>query len=629
MITGQDLSNIPKGKRPGPKRTPCPHCGLVDCSHCRCPGTPLCCHAGKMCGNHRYRRRLVCNPCEKNRIKYQTSYAKYTGMPLPMSDVMSESRSMSESFPSSFQNDNSMMPSSYDECDNSQMLFPGSFSNTDDVLNDMSRSSSVDISMDNNFFSPRESGSTSQLIEDYYYPNNTQFNSDNYSTNDSCQNNISQENQHFSFSQQTPSSMVTIAEDSVILPPVTVQSMDLKRRHCIYICTAHETNPFGFIMINPNSDTLRYVRKYIETHYEDTINRTQFVFVNIQGHVIMDDKEPKILCWKESELRQTKSFNQYTNNEEIREFRCLYILTIPKHISEKIQDNLAKMLSPPISSSSSSTPSSSMSYNSSNIMNTPKQISTTVSPIINTISSSHKISTRNNNDMYNMNSNMYMNNNNMNNMNNNMNVNNMNNNMNVNNMNNNMNVNNMSNMNNMNNNNNMNGMSQYINSNSDDIPMEMDASNTIQLDMNASSDIYPKTEISISDFIPNNNSNSLYSSPSSNLNLQSYSIDNSMNINDTNILNTRGNQEGYSDFSMNNISFPHLISESPLPTPLPTPINTPRPSISRPSINRPSIQTQKPNNLFTPSSCTSIYNSYVNNNMNNHSNRHHNHMFSV
>ena len=91
MITGQEDTRIPKNKRPGPKRSPCPHCGLTDCSHCRCPGTPLCCHEGKMCTNHRYRRRLVCNPCEKNRIKYQTHYA--TSMKSHADDASAADRS--------------------------------------------------------------------------------------------------------------------------------------------------------------------------------------------------------------------------------------------------------------------------------------------------------------------------------------------------------------------------------------------------------------------------------------------------------------------------------------------------------------------------------------------------------
>lgn len=59
------------GKRPGPRLSACQWCGKVSCSHCRCTGQVNCSHApGEMCKNPRYKRRLVCNPCEKNKLKY-------------------------------------------------------------------------------------------------------------------------------------------------------------------------------------------------------------------------------------------------------------------------------------------------------------------------------------------------------------------------------------------------------------------------------------------------------------------------------------------------------------------------------------------------------------------------------
>lgn len=86
-------------------------------------------------------------------------------------------------------------------------------------------------------------------------------------------------------------------DDSVIhLPPLNIspaqikQNQDYKHRHIVYICTAQNITPFGYIFVDPNNDSLRYVRKYIEHHYADEINRSEFVFVNLQGHVIMDDK---------------------------------------------------------------------------------------------------------------------------------------------------------------------------------------------------------------------------------------------------------------------------------------------------------------------------------------------------
>ena len=59
-------------KRPGPRLSACQWCGKVSGNHCRCTGQANCNHApGEMCKNQRYKRRLVCNPCEKNKLKYR------------------------------------------------------------------------------------------------------------------------------------------------------------------------------------------------------------------------------------------------------------------------------------------------------------------------------------------------------------------------------------------------------------------------------------------------------------------------------------------------------------------------------------------------------------------------------
>eukprot|EP00941_MAST-03F_sp_MAST-3F-sp1_P001423 g1423.t1 len=60
----------PKGK-PGPIPKVCPWCGSTDCRHCHCPGYPDCPHEGGMCSRPRYRRRLVCNPCEKHKCLWK------------------------------------------------------------------------------------------------------------------------------------------------------------------------------------------------------------------------------------------------------------------------------------------------------------------------------------------------------------------------------------------------------------------------------------------------------------------------------------------------------------------------------------------------------------------------------
>lgn len=62
--------SISKTKKPGPRPTACLWCNSTDCNHCRCTGQVGCGHKkGEMCPNPRYKRRLVCNSCEKNKLR--------------------------------------------------------------------------------------------------------------------------------------------------------------------------------------------------------------------------------------------------------------------------------------------------------------------------------------------------------------------------------------------------------------------------------------------------------------------------------------------------------------------------------------------------------------------------------
>lgn len=59
-----------RSKKPGPRPTACMWCGSTECTHCRCSGQTGCNHKkGEMCPNPRYKRRLVCNSCEKNKLR--------------------------------------------------------------------------------------------------------------------------------------------------------------------------------------------------------------------------------------------------------------------------------------------------------------------------------------------------------------------------------------------------------------------------------------------------------------------------------------------------------------------------------------------------------------------------------
>lgn len=64
-------------KKPGPRPSDCPWCNTPNCNHCRCPGYPKCDHApNTLCSRPRYKRRLVCNPCEKHKLTKTTKKNK-------------------------------------------------------------------------------------------------------------------------------------------------------------------------------------------------------------------------------------------------------------------------------------------------------------------------------------------------------------------------------------------------------------------------------------------------------------------------------------------------------------------------------------------------------------------------
>ena len=58
-------------RKPGPRRSTCRWYASTTCTHCHCDGYEGCDHApGKMCSRARYKRRLVCNPCEKHKLNH-------------------------------------------------------------------------------------------------------------------------------------------------------------------------------------------------------------------------------------------------------------------------------------------------------------------------------------------------------------------------------------------------------------------------------------------------------------------------------------------------------------------------------------------------------------------------------
>ena len=70
LKTKLNVNKIGDVRRPGPKPSKCPWCDESPCTHCHCGGYDGCSHAvGEMCSRSRYKRRLVCNPCEKHKLK--------------------------------------------------------------------------------------------------------------------------------------------------------------------------------------------------------------------------------------------------------------------------------------------------------------------------------------------------------------------------------------------------------------------------------------------------------------------------------------------------------------------------------------------------------------------------------
>ncbi len=74
-----------RGRKPGPRPKVCPWCVPPPgekCTHCHCLGYEGCTHPpGTMCPRPRYKRRLVCNPCEKHKLKFSKFHRGGSGRP--------------------------------------------------------------------------------------------------------------------------------------------------------------------------------------------------------------------------------------------------------------------------------------------------------------------------------------------------------------------------------------------------------------------------------------------------------------------------------------------------------------------------------------------------------------------
>lgn len=67
-------------RKPGPRPVPCRWCNKVNCNHCQCAGYGKCDHKqGEQCSRQRYKRRLVCNPCEKHKLRTELANGPSSG----------------------------------------------------------------------------------------------------------------------------------------------------------------------------------------------------------------------------------------------------------------------------------------------------------------------------------------------------------------------------------------------------------------------------------------------------------------------------------------------------------------------------------------------------------------------
>lgn len=71
FVTAHPSTVRPSRRKPGPRRSACKWCGSSSCTHCQCDGYAGCTHGAKQqCPRSRYKRRLVCNPCEKHKLDH-------------------------------------------------------------------------------------------------------------------------------------------------------------------------------------------------------------------------------------------------------------------------------------------------------------------------------------------------------------------------------------------------------------------------------------------------------------------------------------------------------------------------------------------------------------------------------
>ena len=282
-----------KGKRPGPRAKLCPWCQTTSCRHCHCKGYDGCSHApGEPCDRERYKRRLVCNRCEKSKLNY---HKKLQGLPVKCEKVPKKNKTKKKMSRNEKNDIDSISP---------EIVAPGDeIPPFDDVLggigldgSDKTFGTTMDLNAD---MDPRYPSLDLEDLHDLL---------DDFDDADvgSLEPELILRSPHPTSTEESPikkgktrkrgDDYEEEIENSSIVVPGT-QDDNIPRAHTMHLNVKHNKESFGVVPVNRDFDKLTYVRKYIQKRLLHELDHRKFKFLTREGAVVKREDESELIAW--------------------------------------------------------------------------------------------------------------------------------------------------------------------------------------------------------------------------------------------------------------------------------------------------------------------------------------------
>ena len=346
---------IVRAKKPGPRAKDCPWCDQPNCRHCHCPGFEGCGHKpGETCSQDRYKRRLVCNPCEKHKLNY---HRKLKGLP---PKVKKKRRRKPKKGKKSIEEESRLYPLD---------LMPGrggnrgvegidltspefSTSPSDDLLgghgfgdvlgglglnatdpfgattgsSDKYGSGSKSSTSGDERFPSLDLEDLHDLLEDFDGSNARSFEPELILTSRDEGKPLSRKRVASDRSfpgveekEPEPKPISLCVGSDQTTDPVE----DINRTDVLHLNVKYNPEAFGVVPINRDLDNLNYVREYVQKRLIHELDHRRFTFLSREGVEIKRDQENDLSAWDQTTARD---WTHHTFGDVIRRYHLFVVM---------------------------------------------------------------------------------------------------------------------------------------------------------------------------------------------------------------------------------------------------------------------------------------------------------------